>query len=516
MTTLVRRVAPVAVSLAAVFAVALPGSAVAKSKVETDQLGHCEGANVEGLGSTFQASAEFLWDGTKYPEDGFNVSKSSAACGGEKKPTVFYNNTKEEYKGSGNCLKDMGSAGEGSEKINSFEFCGTDEAPSASVKEAMEKTFGLSYETNKGDEIQSIPVLQGAVAVIVHLPAGCTAESEPVLNKKATKIGRLSLEKTVVAEIYEGKITTWKKAIAANKSANDKMTCSPEPSEEAETIHPVVRLDKSGTTHIFKSFLEQVGNTSEEFEMEEFGNINEKSAGKEDVDPCNKEVLKPEKKTWKDVAEGCENQRWPAAAHVTRGIETGNPGVIKTVTETASSIGYADVAVAREKAEFSAKGKGGEGLGKFWVPVSNSKEGSKKVEYAEPTTNGDVEALGNSNCVKTVYAAEVGEKVPPESTRDDWSKVKGLAVSKTYAICGLTYALAPRLYKPWLTKFNAGETLTEAQKVATTVSNYLVWVLNEKTEGGGAEVEGHDYEPLPKKVQKIAEAGALEIGAEKA
>jgi len=508
MTSLTRRLAPATVALVALFAAAVPGTAAAKGP-KTDQFPQCEGAaHIEGLGSTFQAPAEFLWTGESFPKDGFNVSTSKLACSGTHKPTVRYNNSKEEFKGSGNCLKDMGSAG--APKIHEFPFCGTDEAPSKTVKEAMEASAGLS---EKGEGIQTIPVLQGAVAVIVHLPKGCTATSEPDLNKKVTKLGRLSLERSVIDGIYDGspEYSTWKKALSHNKTGNNKLTCSPEPTEAEEEITRVVRLDKSGTTHIFKAFLLQV--SPGEFKMEKFGEINEKAAGKESVNPCGA-VLPEENKTWQQVSEGCENQRWPTGTKpVLRGIESGNPGVIKSVSETPSSIGYADMAVAREKGNFSDPAKeGGEGFEKFWVTISNSKEGSKKVEYQDPATNGDEKELGNSNCVKTVYAAEVTEKFPPASTRDDWSKVKGLAAGKTYSICGLTYVLAPRLYFPFLHHEVPATTEEEARKVATTVSNYITWVLNEKTEGGGEEVEGHDYEPLPKKAQKVAEAGALEIG----
>ncbi len=510
MTSLMRRVAPATVSLVALFAVAVPGTALAKSKVKTDQLAQCEGSNIEGLGSTFQAPAEFLWTGVKFAEDGFNVSTSKLACSGTHKPTVRYNNSAEEFKGSGACLKDMGSAGH--PKVEAFPFCGTDEAPSKTVKEAMETTAGLTPEGGEG--IQTIPVLQGAVAVVVHLPVGCTATSEPKLEKATVKLKRLSFERSVVEGIYDGSITTWKQAIAAQKSAKDALSCAV-PAEEEDEITRVVRLDKSGTTHIFKAFLAQV-NTGE-FTMETFGEINEKSAGHEDVNPCGS-LLPEESKSWATVSEGCENQRWPVGKKpVLRGIETGNPGVIKSVTETPSSIGYADMAVAREKGNFTEPGlEGGEGTGKFWVPISDSKTGVKNAVYADPATNGDVEALGNSNCAKTVYALKAGEKFPPSSTRADWSKVKGLVESKTYPICGLTYALAPRLYFPFLSHENPLITQEASQKIATTVSNYLTWVLSEKTAGGGEEVEGHDYEPLPKKAQKVAEAGALEIGSKEA
>jgi ABC-type phosphate transport system substrate-binding protein len=513
MRNLVRRAAPVAVSVAALFAVAVPGTAIAKSKIKTDQLEKCAGSSIEGVGSTFQAPAEFLWTGVSFPSDGFNVSTSKLACSGTKKPTVIYSQT-EANKGSGACLKDFGEGG-ATQKLTTYPYCATDEAPSTTTKEAMEKAAGLTPE--KGEGIQTIPVLTGAESIIVHLPEGCKATSEPDLAKHVTKLGRLSFERSVIEGIYDGTITTWKAAIAANKSAADKLSCT-EPKEEEDTITPVVRLDKSGTTHIFKAFLKQVNTAA--FKMEEFFEINEHSAGHEHSEPC-KADLPPESKTWAQVAEGCENQRWPEAAHVLRPEITGNPGVIKKVAETPSSIAYADMAAARENGSFTKKGEGGENTPgeqntRFWVPVANSKTTTKKVEYAEPSTNGDVEALGNSNCSKTVFALKAGEKFPPASTRYDWSKVIGLVESKTYSICGLTYMLAARLYFPFLSAENPSITQEESQKVATTVSNYATWVLSEKDDGGGEEVKGHDYEPLPRKAQKVAEAGALEIGSKEA
>lgn len=537
MTSLMRRVAPATVSLVALFAVAVPGTAVAKSKVKTDQLGQCEGANIEGLGSSFQAPAEFLWTkgGAKneFPTDGFNVSKSKLACSGSKKPTVVYNQ-EEAQKGSGACLKDFGNGA--TPKITVFPGpCGTDEAPSETVKLEME---GKSEEAlEKGEGIQTVPVLQGALAVIVHLPEGCKASSEPDLAKHVTKVGRLSLKRDQVDSIYDSRIT-WEELLNKEKAAElaekikaakNTITCV-NPEELKKSIIPVVRLDKSGTTHIFKAFLKQV--SPGEFVMEEFFQINEKSAGHEHSEPC-KAKLEPKAEPWSQVAEGCENQRWPQAAEIVRGEVTGNPGVVKTVAKTPSSVGYADMAVAREYGYFSKKSEalggcsaalevcGGENAPeeqneRFWAPVSDSKATSKKIEYAEPSTNGDVEALANSNCSKTVYALKAGEKFPPASTRLDWSKVIGLAESKTYSICGLTYVIEPRLFYPFLHDENPAITQEESQKIATTVSNYLTWVLSEKEDGGGEEIKGHDYEPLPKKAQKIAEAGALEIGSKEA
>ncbi|HUH81280.1 MAG TPA: substrate-binding domain-containing protein [Solirubrobacteraceae bacterium] len=503
MTTLVRRAVFIAATAVALMAAALPGTALAKKGPKTDQLEHCAGSNIEGLGSTFQAPAQKVW------EKKFNESTNTLACSGAKKPTFIYNQNEvpTNNKGSGACLKAFGQGGAGNRRYKEFPLCGTDEAPSKTVKEEMETNDG--FVANKGEEIQSVPIAQGAVAVIVNLPEGCTAESKPKLAKKEETIKRLSLEAKVVAGIYEGTIKTYKEAVEKNVSASDKLTCS-EPAKAEQTINVVVRLDKSGTTHIFKAFLGQIG--TGEIEMEEENEP--EGAGK--GQPC--KAIKPakEKRTWVQVSEGCENQRWPEAAEIVRPAKTGNPGVIEKVGATPNSIGYADLAVAREKKLFSATGEGGEGMERFWAPVSNSKPTSKKVEYAEPSTNGDVEAVANSNCAKTVYANAVGEKFPPKSTREDWSQVKGLAVSKTYPACGLTYDLAFRLYDTPLVSLVPAITPEESQEIATTVSDYLKFVLNTKTGGGGEEIKGIDYEPLPKKALKVAEAGALEIGSKEA
>jgi len=520
MTHLVRRAGVLTALMAvALMAFALSGTALAK-KVKTDQLEHCKGASIKGEGSTFQAPAEKLWTGAnaEFPTDGFNVSSSSLACKGSE-PTVAYEQKTSAEKGSGSCLKNFGASG-ATPKVKTFAFCGTDEAPPTSKKEEMETHSKLTPE--KGEGMQSIPVLQGAVAVIVHLPKSCTATSEPKLNKKTEKIGRLSLENTTVDGIYDGTITTWEQAIAAQKSGVDKITCTEEEAAKLkDRIHVVVRLDKSGTTHIFKKFLAQV--SPGEFSFEPFFEINEGS-GKEHEKPCGEPAKGAEPKSWESVSEGCENQRWPAGAEVTRPTESGNPGVVNEVAAKESSIGYADLAVARELGTFSkAADEGGEGTSKFWTPISNSKATTKKPEYADPATNGDVEALGDSNCSKTVYAAAAGEKIPPKTTRLDWSKVRANAVSKTYGICGITYVLVPRLY--WGFEEAEAEAKSEpvntaleeeSKKVATTVSNYLEWVLSGTGGGGGEEVKGHDYEPLPKKVLKVAEAGAAEIGSKEA
>jgi len=523
-----RRAATAFAPLAVFAAIALPATASAKTEPKPDINEQCSGPNIEGEGSTFQGPAQFVltgydWETSTGLTTGFNHATSAFACNGEagttehprttQKPEVKYNQTNPLERGSGSCIKTMGGGiktfeeekeeeSEGKKfkdkypRVSRFPYCGTDEAPSAAVKAEMEK-FAESTSP-----IETIPSAQGALAVVVHLPAGCTASSEPLVKGKLRPSGRLSLTQSEIEEIYRGVLTKWRQLVG--NSAHNKLSCTGGSGEEETTIKPVVRLDKSGTTHIFKKFLEQVNETVK-FSAEAFG------------------IKGEETRTWEEVAEGGENQRWPTEAHVTKPAQSGNQGVVKTVGTTPSTIGYADLAVAREyeggyfskkcatgkKApECAGENKKGEANHTFWALVQNNP--SKAEEFADPSTNYDLEKKANSNCAKTVYIAKLGEKVPPPSTLSDWSKVKGSNTSVTYPICGLTYDLAPQLYFPYLKKY--GDTEAESKAIATSAHDYLHWMVNAKAGGGGPTLKNNDYEKLSGTVQKEAELGAEEIG----
>jgi ABC-type phosphate transport system substrate-binding protein len=485
--------------MVAVAIVAVPATASAKSGPKTDLGEQCSGANIAGRGSTFQNPAELVWNA------GFNTNTSTVACSGTQGSK---GTPKVEYKqggansGSGACIRAFGAEKE-APLLGEFSFCGTDEAPNATQKAEME-----SHKTG-GEEkaLETIPVLQGALAVIVHLPAGCLASSEVEQKGKTYKLGRLALDQATVEGIYRGTVSTWKQLIEAQGAdGHDSISCKVG-SEEEEAIKPVVRLDSSGTTHIFKTYLSLV--STAKFEAEAFPEeINGKKTG------CGA-ALPEEERMWSEVDFGCQNQRWPAAAHVLRPTEVGNPGVVKEVANTPSTVGYADLSVAREYGYFSKKGEGGENKKgsatkqgeqntRFWAELQNN---SAPVTFADPSSNGDVEKGANSNCAHTVYTNEAGKEFPPASTREVWNAAKAEVKEADYSICGLTYALAFREYKPY---FPGSVSEAEGKARATTVANYLKYVVSSK--GGGKDIKGHDYEKLPSAVQKEAEAGIAEIG----
>jgi ABC-type phosphate transport system substrate-binding protein len=433
-----RRLIPACIlSAATVAALVVPGAASAAGKLGEK----CSGSNITGQGSSLQKLAQqTVWD------PGFNTSGAFYACNGTQgtkaKPTITYTST-----GSGLGLESWGAnkATPNYEATNAW--VSTDEPPnSTQISEIQSHGAAKTLET--------IPVLQGAVAVIVNLPAGCTATS------KSSTSARLVLDNVTLEKIFRGTITKWSEIT----DAGDKLAgtgCNP-----ATTISPVVRFDGSGTTHIFKKYLGLINGGS--FETE-----------------------KAETKTWNEVSEGTENTTWPKAANVLRPAAGGGGELVKKVAETPSSIGYANLADARSNKSFDSP-IGGGGKSRFWVPLQNNGVGTTgTITYADPSNDGDVEKLGNANCEGEEYAN--GENpFPPPTVLEPWNEVTTKVSEKNYTLCGLTYALAFTEYSKY-----AGTTLQEATTVNSFVNFVLATNATKGDEGGQKLINNHDYLGLP-------------------
>ena len=150
----------------------------------------------------------------------------------------------------------------------------------------------------------------------------------------------------------------------------------------------------------------------------------------------------------------------------------------------------------------------GEQNTRFWAQVQNLNDPTNPdAEFTDPTTTHDTSTLGQSNCKGTEYVEGAGHEFPPESTLDSWSEAKAALVEEHYSICGLTYDLAFKQYKPFLKPF--GITEAEGEARATTAQNYLLYVVTKSA--GGEALKGHDYEALPSSVITKAKAGAKAI-----
>ena len=432
-----RRIVPACIlSAATVAALAAPGAASAALGEQ------CSGSNITGKGSSLQKLAQqTVWD------PAFNTSTSLRACSGTQgskgKPTVTY-----ESVGSGAGLEAWGVNGHAFEGSNGY--VGTDEPPNSLQKEEIE-----SHKTKPSAEktLETIPVLQGAVAIIVRLPKGCDATS-------TSGGGRLVLDNVTLEKIWRGVITKWNE-ITENGDKLTGASCTP-----TSTIIRVVRKDQSGTTSIFKKYLALING-----EKNVFGELG-----------------------WREISEGHpNNEDWPG--EVTRPPGTGGGELVKKVSETPSSIGYANLADARTNGTFTPP-TGGRNTPRFWVPIQNN--GTEQVEetYADPSTDGPAKEPANANCANTEYTN--GETpFPPANTLDVWNEVTTKTAEPNYPICGLTYDLTFHEYSKY-----PGTTLQEA----TTVNNFMLFVT--AAAAGQELIKKHDYQPLPTSLRVEAAAGA--------
>ena len=436
------------VSAVAVTALLVPGAASAALGTQCSGTGALPGPPQEAAGSSLQAVAQ-----QKVWTVKFNTSKAKTACSGTQgskgKPVVSYISTS-----SGKGFE----AWDPKEEFKKFGFIGTDNTVDLTEKEALEKEAKGPGSFTAGSGILTIPVAQSSVALIVNLPEECTATSTV-----GSASGRLVLSQASLEGIYAGSVTKWSELTEGGRNVLTGTGC-------ATAIKPVARKDKSGTTHILKRFMNW---TTKETKLKFHG-------GSE--------------LTWNEASELANSTLWPEAITPIEGEKSS--GLIAAVNANKGSIGYVALPEVREQGGFAEGSGGGKGTAKFWVVLeSSSKKG--KPTYVDPATNGDISALGNSNCSKTVYSNGKAS-FPPPAVTSAWNEVTAEQFSKTYALCGLTYDLA-------LANYGAFEVNGTSQGEATTVSNFLAYVTEKK--GGQKEIAGHDYLALPKAVDSRAVSG---------
>jgi ABC-type phosphate transport system substrate-binding protein len=436
-----RRLVPACVlSAAAVTALVAPGAASAG--VINAQ---CSGANITGKGSSLQKLAQLtVWN----PE--FNKSTNAKACSGTQGtggvPTITYTSV-----GSGAGMEAWGLNAHAFEGTNGF--VGTDEPPTQLQREEIQS----HSKHPKLSSLETIPVLQGAVAIIVRLPNNCEATSK-------SNPGRLVLDNVTLEKVWDGVITKWSEITDNGDELvnvpGDKTNCNP-----VTTISRAVRKDQSGTTAIFKKYLSL-------------------------IEPA-KDIVG--ELGWGELV-GTHSTEWPGT--VIEPSETGGGALVALVNETPSSIGYANLADARNNGGFAGPNGGVHGK-RFWVPIQNNGVEQEEETYADPSSDGDAKEVANSNCANTEYTnGEV--PFPPANTLESWSEVTTRTSEPAYPICGLTYDLTFHEYSQY------PETTIEQ---ATTVNNYLTWVLATGIGGGQYDIKKHDYLGLPTSLLSISNLG---------
>jgi ABC-type phosphate transport system substrate-binding protein len=418
----------------------------AEAKKVTTQ---CSGSNIGGSGATAQSGAQSNWDAT------FNTSGNKSACNGTQgtkaKPAVSYVSSGSLAGVESWGVETLGEPNFGAANA----FVGTDSGPTSAQLAEVE-----SHEiVAEPGQILTIPVAQQALAVIVHLPEGCTATS-------TAAPGRLVLNSTTLAAIFEGEISKWNEIT----DGGDQVKCEGE-ALKRHAARPATKVIE---------FRRILAAAAEAFWRDQ--------VAKKII-----EIIKKFEKPWTPPEWPNEGPHPP--------IHVWQTEISSTVAATPSSIGFVPLAEARGNGSFASPG-GGPGKETFWVEVQNS-EKKGKATYSDPSTNGPVATAAASNCAKTVFTNGEGLKFPPPSVKDTWAEVVPATSSKTYPLCELTYDLASTHYGN-LPGTSSGE--------AQSVKDFLGFALSKKAGGGQAALTTEDLAPVPKAVLTEAQTGAAMIG----
>ncbi len=476
---LAHRLLSACVMFAAFAALAVPSVASAKKekpKTGKSKVSCSSELAIKGEGSSAQKAAQQnVWI------PGFELSKNPDACsgtqGGGDKPKVTY-----APEGSGAGLKAFGAEGESIFHGETVQYAGTDEAPNLTQKNEIE-AHGPTVKQKP--DLATIPVTQFAVAIVIHLPNGCTATSA----EKGAE-GRLVLQNKALYQLWIGHISTWGELIALEEKEGpgNKDAISPAVPCLSEHITHVVRFDQSGTTHTFKEYLNLIS--------------------KEKV-PFTNDAGEPDgTKNFGETAEGAENQSWPTGDAVVRPVKKGGGEEAALVATMPSSVGYVNLAEARANTTFVPPAGGASKLA-FWAELQNTgteteTESKKKQKYADPSSDGEVTELANSNCEGEKFTNGEGSKFPPASVFDTWNNVTSNTKQKHYALCGLTYDLEVSYENLFKEPPAVGQ--------ATTAENYLAYVLNESAEGGQQLIKNkEDFFEIGSKLDAEAKAGLEQV-----
>jgi hypothetical protein len=386
----------------------------------------CSGANITGQGAAVEGVAQGVWT------TNFNTSADKFACSGKQgskaKPTVTYTSTS-----SGAGLRSWGAEDKSPTEINfgpGNAFFASAEAPNST-----QSTDIINQEsTPTAGTLETLPVTQYALTVYVNLPTGCTATSTPAS-------GRLVLSDKTLEAIWNGTIKEWGEIT----DGGDTITgagCA------TDTIVPVVRKEKAGTTNTLKKYL---------------GLINKGTL-----------VTSKGNESWDALSEGSLNVVWPTALAPTLTTAEGDAAEANKVASIPGSIGYSNLAELRVLNLFSGTGNGA-GTAKFWVEIQNGTKGkgkAAKTTYEDPASNGDVTAAASANCKSTQYTN--GESsFPPPAVTALWNEVTTSITlpEKTYSICNFAYVGVS-------TKYSLLPGTSEAE--AQAVHDYFRFVADKK------------------------------------
>lgn len=373
-----------------------------------------------------------------------------------------------------------------------YDFAATDIPPTTAQITSMNNCEGAAGGPL---ELHTIPLAQAAIAVIVHLPDGCTinaADNAPAGNRFA--ILNQNLEQAFAGDDS----VTWSTLLPNSPSCSGSIT------------RVVPYDDVSGVTFALADYLTQISPMGGWYGFLD-----------SPYQPANWAALPGDTKSGatKLVFGGTTSPDGNPNVCVTpppTGESTqleqdcnGDGNVAGTVLDTPGSIGFVDLATAdtADGGAFDYPAKGTSST--FWIPVQNNGAGTKGATYEDPQAPSSGSNFTDAaNCTGTDYSTPAGASDP---TLVSWADVIGSnpdesAILGSYPICTLTYELA------WNDSSLAyGDTAANDAR-ASAVKGYIEYMLsNDYPDDGQNVLESLGYEALPTNVLTVARNGAAAI-----
>lgn len=419
----------------------------------------CPSANsaIHGRGATFQKPAQDLWI-ADYPA--FCNAQTGHAAG-----AVSYN-VAGDPTGSGAGLTAFGanaSAGvlpssASAPNERDLRFAGTDEPPNTAQLAQIESPGDPANPSSTRRDVLEFPVAQGSITVSINLPDGCTLTGAALRAD-----GRVRITNSRLANAFAGATSadTWGEVLGSGS-----VSCA------STAVKRVVRQDESGTTFLFKKYLEKHG-----------------------------------------FPTGTANTAWPNdPTNLVRG--NGNGGVATGITNNDGSLGYVVLSTARSNG-FNFTGSGDD---RYWLKLDqNQLSGGSVVpipDGVDPSNNsssGSTSSSTRSNCTDPSRERRYANVPPgpdPSQGGNAWTQTTSLKSEdptsedpedfytvNEYALCGLTFVMT---WKDYSDAYGfPGSPFGLDCNQAANVHDYLEYILTTAAGGGQARVTGNDYDSLP-------------------